>query len=109
VETEGPLSEDALTALANDIRTRVVERTGIRPERIELLPPGTLPRTSSGKLRRREAARLWLSSQLVPPKAVTVLGMTIEMARGELHHLRNALRGTSSEPSHQKAEGRDGV
>ena len=32
-----------------------------------LLPPGTLPRTSSGKMRRREAWRLWHAEELQPP------------------------------------------
>jgi acyl-CoA synthetase (AMP-forming)/AMP-acid ligase II len=32
-----------------------------------LLPPGTLPRTSSGKMRRREACRLWQAGELQPP------------------------------------------
>jgi acyl-CoA synthetase (AMP-forming)/AMP-acid ligase II len=32
-----------------------------------LLPPGTLPRTSSGKMRRREAWRLWHAGELQPP------------------------------------------
>ena len=32
-----------------------------------LLPPGTLPRTSSGKMRRREAYRLWHAGELQPP------------------------------------------
>ena len=36
--------------LTDQIRTRVLQRTGIRPNRVELLAPGTLPRTSSGKL-----------------------------------------------------------
>ena len=36
------------------------ERTGFVPHRVVLLEPGALPRTSSGKLRREEAARRFL-------------------------------------------------
>ncbi len=36
------------------------ERTGFVPHRVVLLDPGALPRTSSGKLRREEAARRFL-------------------------------------------------
>lgn len=36
------------------------ERTGFVPHRVVLLDPGELPRTSSGKLRREEAARRFL-------------------------------------------------
>jgi len=38
------------------------ERTGFVPHRVVLLDPGALPRTSSGKLRREEAARRFLDS-----------------------------------------------
>ncbi len=67
--------------LADRIRTRVLERTGIRPHRVELLLPGTLPRTSSGKLRRREALRRWQTGTLTPPRKVRWLGLAGDMVR----------------------------
>ena len=88
VETEGLVPSDSV----DSIRGRVAERTGVRPEAVELLAPGTLPRTSSGKLRRQEALRLWSTGALKPPKAVTALGVTLEMAKGEFLLLREALR-----------------
>lgn len=42
----------------DEIRARVVERCGVDPL-VVLLDPGVLPRTSSGKIRRQEAARLF--------------------------------------------------
>jgi fatty-acyl-CoA synthase len=47
----------ALTAIEEQVRRAVVGATGLRPERVLLLRPGALPRTSSGKLRRAEARR----------------------------------------------------
>jgi acyl-CoA synthetase (AMP-forming)/AMP-acid ligase II len=88
VETEGEPPAD----LKDQIRSRVAEHTGIRPAAVELLAPGTLPRTSSGKLRRGEAGQLWTAGQLHPPRRVTVLGMTLEAAKGELFHARSAIR-----------------
>jgi fatty-acyl-CoA synthase len=88
VETEG----DFHPTLAEVIRGRVAEHTGIRPAAVELLAPGTLPRTSSGKLRRTEAARLWVAGRLQPPKRVTTLGMVLELAKGELLHARAAFK-----------------
>jgi len=73
VEREGVLAADA-------VRARVVERTGIRPHTVELLLPGTLPRTSSGKLRRAEALRQYLDGDLRPPRKVTLLRMAREAA-----------------------------
>jgi fatty-acyl-CoA synthase len=43
------------------------ERTGVSPRAVTLLPPGTLPRTSSGKPRRAEAKRRYLEATLTPP------------------------------------------
>jgi fatty-acyl-CoA synthase len=51
--------------LRDDIRERVHEITGISPI-VELVPPRTLPRTSSGKLSRTKARNLYLSGEIVP-------------------------------------------
>ncbi|HUM00200.1 MAG TPA: AMP-binding protein, partial [Mycobacterium sp.] len=74
--------------LADDVAARVEERTGIRPARVQLLAPGTLPRTSSGKLRRREALSQWMSGTLSAPKKVTATRMLAAAAHGELAHAR---------------------
>jgi len=51
--------------LRDDIRERVRAITGITPV-VELVPPRTLPRTSSGKLSRTKARRLYLSGEIQP-------------------------------------------
>ncbi len=75
------LSPDPPADLADRIRTRVLERSGIRPHSVELLLPGTLPRTSSGKLRRREALRRWQTGTLTPPRKVRWLGLAGAMVK----------------------------
>ena len=57
--------------LAARVRSAVLEGTGLLPDRVLLLEPGTLPRTSSGKLRRRETLMLHLAGKLAPPRKVT--------------------------------------
>src|SRR6185369_12671840 len=71
-----------------EIRSRVTERTGIRPDQVHLLAPGTLPRTSSGKLRRGEALRQLQSGELRPPDRVTILHIARETARSLMARLR---------------------
>ena len=44
-------------ALAREVTERIVEETGIRPAGVRILKRGTLPCTSSGKVRRGEARR----------------------------------------------------
>jgi fatty-acyl-CoA synthase len=77
--------------LCDQISAAVVAATGIRPHRVELLPPGTLPRTSSGKLKRAEALRQYLAHQLVAPKPVNLLSIGGEMAKSALAHARRKL------------------
>ena len=51
--------------LRDDIRERVRAITGISPV-VELIPPRSLPRTSSGKLSRTKARSLYLSGEIQP-------------------------------------------
>ena len=62
-------SGDAREGLEERVRAAVVAATGIRPHAVEVLAPGTLPRTSSGKLRRQEALRRHLGGTLKAPVA----------------------------------------
>jgi acyl-CoA synthetase (AMP-forming)/AMP-acid ligase II len=79
---------DAPSTLVDDVASRVQERTQLRPAHVEVLAPGTLPRTSSGKLRRREARTQWLTGALTPPKKVSPARLLVAGAHGELSHAR---------------------
>ena len=81
VEADGPAEPE-------QIRSRVTESTGIRPHAVHLLPPGTLPRTSSGKLRRGEALRQLQAGELRPPDRVTLAHVAKETARSLLARMR---------------------
>jgi len=83
---------DAAPDLLDRIRAAVAERTGIRPHTVELLVPGTLPRTSSGKLRRSEALRRWTTGTLQPPARVNTVRLVGEMLRSALALARARVR-----------------
>lgn len=83
-------TSDAPATLADDVATRVLERTGIAVNHVELLAPGTLPRTSSGKMRRSEARMLWQAGRLRPPAKVSAVRLMLHAARGQLSHARAA-------------------
>ncbi|HYH99503.1 fatty acyl-AMP ligase [Hyalangium sp.] len=86
-ERVGPEADDA--AVEDRVRAAVVAGTGIRPHMVRMLDPGTLPRTSSGKLRRAEALRRYLSRELSPPKKVGAVGLAVEMAKSALAFVRS--------------------
>jgi acyl-CoA synthetase (AMP-forming)/AMP-acid ligase II len=91
----------ASPTLAHDLASRVEERTRIQPAHVELLAPDTLPRTSSGKLRRREARIQWLAGTLSPPKKVSTRRLLVAATNGELRHARArfARHTAAKEPS----------
>ncbi len=80
------------------IRGRVLERTGLAPAEVRLLAPGTLPRTSSGKLRRREALRRWLEGTLSAPRAVGPLALALRAVRSRLALGRAGGRARAARP-----------
>lgn len=55
---------DALSSLVGDIVRRVSARVGRRPARVLLVKPGTIPKTSSGKIQRYRVARMILEGRL---------------------------------------------
>jgi len=87
VETQEPVP----AALAEAIASAVVARTGIKPHTVRLLEPGTLPRTSSGKLRRAEAGRRFTAGELSAPAKVNALSVGTEMARSAVAHVKRVL------------------
>ncbi|MBK9964124.1 MAG: fatty acyl-AMP ligase [Holophagales bacterium] len=83
---------DGDASAADRIRGAILAHTGIRPHTVRLLAPGTIPRTSSGKLRRNEALRRFLAGELNPPARVTRLRIFVEVVRSALAFAR-ARRG----------------
>jgi acyl-CoA synthetase (AMP-forming)/AMP-acid ligase II len=57
---------------------------GLEAEVFEILEPGSLPRTSSGKIRRRETLRRWQNGELSPPGKVTPLRLAGALGRSSL-------------------------
>lgn len=74
--------------LAEDVHAAILRGAGLDAEEILVLAPGTLPRTSSGKLRRQEALRRHLAGELSPPDPVTPLRLVAALATGTLAHWR---------------------
>lgn len=51
-------------AIAGKVTELVSQGLGLPPDRVELIPPGSIPKTSSGKLRREETKQLYLAGTL---------------------------------------------
>lgn len=55
-------------AVVASINDQVSRGLGLPPDRVELIPPGSIPKTSSGKLRRDETKQLYLAGTLTAAK-----------------------------------------
>jgi 1-acyl-sn-glycerol-3-phosphate acyltransferase len=76
--------------IAASVRELVSQGLGVPPDRVELIPAGSIPKTSSGKLRREETKQLYLAGTLSASKAPAWL----QIARlGTGSALRNLARG----------------
>jgi hypothetical protein len=80
------------TETENAIRDTVVAGISIKPYLIQMLEPGTLPRTSSGKFRRSLALQMFLSGDLVAPDNVTALKLFMELGKSQLAWAKFQLR-----------------
>ena len=55
--------------IAAKVTEQVSQGLGLPPDRVELIPPGSIPKTSSGKLRREETKQLYLAGTLAAGRA----------------------------------------
>jgi fatty-acyl-CoA synthase len=58
-----------LAAISFAVTDEVMRGLGLPPDRVELIPPGSIPKTSSGKLRREETKKLFLKGSLSAGRA----------------------------------------
>ena len=73
VERSKSAARGAGKEIGEGCKQEILKATGVAVDRVVVLEPGTLPRTSSGKVRRAEALRLYLAGELVPPEGVSPL------------------------------------
>ena len=90
-------SREADSARRAKIASAIIECVsaglGLPPDRIELVPPGSIPKTSSGKLRRDETRQLYVDGELSrgrPPAWLQIARL------GATGAARNSVRGVSA-------------
>ena len=78
--------------MAEEVLRAVKGASGLEPSMVLLLEPGTLPRTSSGKLRRTEALKRWHDGSLTPPAKVTPWLLAGAMAKSAMGYFKSRRR-----------------
>ncbi len=84
VEAGRGVKVDDYSFVAEACRKAVRSATGLEVDGVEVLEPGTLPRTSSGKLRRQESLRLYLLNELDAPRPMTPWRLAGAAVKGSL-------------------------
>ena len=100
VEAAHGASAEARELLPGACRKAVLAAVGVAPAAVQILAPGTLPRTSSGKLRRGEALGRYLAGTLRPPDPVNPLRLAVALGRSGLAFSRHR---TSTQPGETDA------
>lgn len=88
VERDRSATDDQVAALPALCRERMLAAAGVAPDVIEVVEPGTLPRTSSGKLRREATLERYLAGTLRPPETVGPALMLRELIKSKFAYWR---------------------
>jgi fatty-acyl-CoA synthase len=85
-----------LAAISAAVTDQVMRGLGIPPDRVELIPPGSIPKTSSGKLRREETRKLFLKGSLSAGRAPAWLQIVRLGASGAMRGFGRAIGSASN-------------
>jgi fatty-acyl-CoA synthase len=96
VEARRGFSRAKFPVLAKECAATIITATGLAPDQVVVLEPGTLPRTSSGKLRRRAALQQYLAGRLAPPQRFILIRVALAVARSWITGLQSR-RTTATE------------
>jgi len=84
VEARRDVPVSGYPQIGEKVSLGVLAATGLDADRVEVLEPGALPRTSSGKIRRHEALQRWQKDALTAPAAVTPFNLVGAAVRSRL-------------------------
>ncbi len=88
VEAARQVPRERFDAIAAECSRSIVAATSLTADRVVVVPPGTLLRTSSGKLRRQETLTRYLAGQLEPASPPTRWRLAAAAARSALAHAK---------------------
>ncbi len=93
VEHPKGVPSERFAVLRARAREAVLTRVGLAVDTVEVLAPGTLPRTSSGKIRRGEAMKRYLTGTLTPPSPTGPLHLVGALVRSRMAQWKTGRTG----------------
>lgn len=90
--------------LAAEIEKALVTAVGLRPDALQILPPRTLPKTTSGKIQRRKARQLYLDRALRPEETSSLLSSLTVLGKSYLARVRHQISRQTPRTEEQERE-----
>lgn len=84
--------------LAAEIEKSLMTAVGLRPDALQILPPHTLPKTTSGKIQRRKARQLYVDRALRSREDVGLLSSLSVLGKSYLARVRHQIGRRVSGP-----------
>ena len=75
------------------MKTEIAKATGLAVDEVVIVPAGTIPKTSSGKLQRRKARQLYEQDALAKREAEGALKVAGRLVESQLAHLKLGIFG----------------
>lgn len=94
-EVRAPANREQAERVSADITEKVSEVFGLPPDTVQLLPPGAIPKTSSGKLRRSDTKALFQAGRLGARRLPSWLQFLRVGLRGSPNAILRALNRTA--------------
>ncbi len=79
-------------AIVKAISSELVQKLGISPDDIRLVPKGTIPKTTSGKIQRILCKKIYLQEELVPSRSRNTLLLIKTFAQSQINLMVKKLR-----------------
>lgn len=83
--------KDALDELKKNISGEVLARLGISPDDVKLVPKGTIPKTTSGKLQRILCKKMYLEDSYIPSKGRNMMILAKTMISSQIYLIRKKI------------------
>ncbi|MFP5501822.1 MAG: hypothetical protein ACLGIN_04980, partial [Candidatus Sericytochromatia bacterium] len=87
VVAESRAAAAAHPELARRVQEQALAAMGLKPDHVAIVPPGTVPKTSSGKIQRSRCRELWLAGALRPAIEPDVWAKTLVVGRAVAQRL----------------------
>lgn len=84
------LDEQIKTRILSQIENKIIQEIGIKPHEIVLVSPMSIPRTSSGKLKRLKCAELYYADEL--KRIFSSQSIEVPAAKGDIETLINSVK-----------------